>query len=489
VENDTIRENGEIFPGIDHPTMVALQTGLPVSGVIMGVFNPRLNERRWIEIDAVPVFRPGENLPSEVYSIFEDITARKQSQIDLQKSEHRIQQALHVSRSFTFDWLTATDQVIRSASCESILKLTADEAIIDTGMNYFQRIHPDDRAGFVNILNNLSTANDSYTTEYRLILDDGSRVVLEESGRGSFCADGTLERLVGVSTDITARKDAEQALQQIHEELEQRVWERTADLETAMETLQAESAERLKILEELRKNEQMLLQQSRLAAMGEMINNIAHQWRQPLNTLGLLVQKIPLLYDTAEIKMDFLVENSTKSMELIQYMSKTIDDFRFFFRSDKEIVTFGLDSAVRQSVGFIELTLKDLKIAIELHLDESLIFRGYPNEFAQALLNILLNSRDALVENNIDNAKIVLRAFANNGTSVVTVTDNAGGIPEDIIDKIFDPYFTTKSPDKGTGLGLFMSKTIIEKNMKGLLTAHNTGSGAEFRIEVAYDDK
>jgi len=264
--------------------------------------------------------------------------------------------------------------------------------------------------------------------------------------------------------------------------------EREARRREAESALQLETTERLKIMVELRKKEQMLLQQSRLAAMGEMINNIAHQWRQPLNTLGLLVQKLPLIYDSVGIDRDYLEENTAKSMRLIQHMSQTINDFRDFFRSDKEIVTFSLDTVVRQAVAFIDQTFSDLKIKIDLDTEENVKVRGYPNEFAQALLNILMNARDALVWNNTADARIVLRTFEDNGWSVVTVTDNAGGIPEKIIDRVFDPYFTTKGPDKGTGLGLFMSKTIIEKNMTGRLTVRNNGNGAEFRIEVAYGD-
>jgi C4-dicarboxylate-specific signal transduction histidine kinase len=109
---------------------------------------------------------------------------------------------------------------------------------------------------------------------------------------------------------------------------------------------------------------------------------------------------------------------------------------------------------------------------------------GYPNEYAQILLNILMNARDALVERNVDDPRISRHAFSEEGKTVVTITDNAGGIAEEIMDRIFDPSFTSRGPDKGTGIGLYMSKTIIEKNMGGSLTARNTGKGADFRIEV-----
>jgi C4-dicarboxylate-specific signal transduction histidine kinase len=132
----------------------------------------------------------------------------------------------------------------------------------------------------------------------------------------------------------------------------------------------------------------------------------------------------------------------------------------------------------------IEENFKDKKILIEVHSENDPVVSGYPNEYAQVLVNILMNAGDALCERNIDAAMIAINVFAEGDKTVVTISDNAGGIDEEIMDNIFDPYFTTKGPDKGTGVGLFMSKTIIEKNMGGKLTVHNSARGAEFRIEL-----
>ena len=123
-------------------------------------------------------------------------------------------------------------------------------------------------------------------------------------------------------------------------------------------------------------------------------------------------------------------------------------------------------------------------LQIQVSVDEDVSIDGYPNEYAQVILNILMNAKDALLERKAERPLIVLRLFSERGKAVLTVTDNAGGIPDAIIEKIFDPYFTTKGPDKGTGIGLFMSKTIVEKNIGGRLTARNIGGGAEFRVEV-----
>ena len=252
----------------------------------------------------------------------------------------------------------------------------------------------------------------------------------------------------------------------------------------AERALLSETAERLQALEELRKNGILLVQQSRMAALGEMIGNIAHQWRQPLNNLALLVQQAPLLYELDEVDQEFLENNADKSMELIEHMSRTIDDFRNFFKPDKEKVDFRVHEELEKTLSLVEAAFQEQSIVIELDAGEAPAIHGYPNEFAQVLLNVLLNAKDALTEREVVLPRVCIVIRAEEGRAVVTVTDNAGGIAEEIIGKVFDPYFTTKGPQAGTGVGLFMSKTIIEKNMGGRLSVRNVASGAEFRIEI-----
>jgi len=252
-------------------------------------------------------------------------------------------------------------------------------------------------------------------------------------------------------------------LRKAHDELEQRVMERTA---------------------ELREKDRMLLLQSRQAAMGEMIGNIAHQWRQPLNSLGCIIQSLPLMHEAGELNRSALESAEEKVMGIIFHMSQTIDDFRNYFKPDREQSLFNAFRAVSRTVSFIEDSFRSLGIAIKVNAEDSPVVNGYLNEYSQVLLNILINARDAFLERKTAEPRITIEIRAENGRSVVTIADNAGGIPEDVIDKIFDPYFTTKGPDKGTGVGLFMSKGIIEHNMGGRLTVRNTEQGAEFTIEV-----
>jgi signal transduction histidine kinase len=261
--------------------------------------------------------------------------------------------------------------------------------------------------------------------------------------------------------------------------------DREARRREAEQALQAETSKRLHAVEELRVKEQMLMQQSRLAAMGEMIGNIAHQWRQPLNTLGLIIQELPMNYELGVFTKEHLDASVSRAKQVIYHMSQTIDDFRNFFRPDKEKIPFRINDAIARTIPLIDGSFREQQITIATDAPDEIFIHGYQNEYSQVILNILANARDACVERPTDLPRVVLiRLYRENDRAVLTITDNAGGIPEEIMGKIFDPYFTTKGPDKGTGVGLFMAKTIIEKNMNGILSARNSGDGAEFRIEV-----
>ncbi|GFO59988.1 hypothetical protein GMST_23130 [Geomonas silvestris] len=289
------------------------------------------------------------------------------------------------------------------------------------------------------------------------------------------------------------------ALETANSELELRVAKRTEDLEQSRATLalqheelertyfdlEEETAQRVAALEELRDKERMLLQQGRLAALGEMLSNIAHQWRQPLNELGLIVQELPMMYDKGSFDADYLKGNVQKFMKVLAHLSKTIDDFRNFFRPDKEKTTFPVQQVLENTLGLIQESFRQLDIHIEVQASGQATVYGHPNEFSQVILNILFNARDAFLARRENGPReIAIRICEEAGKAVLTIADNAGGISEEIIDKIFDPYFTTRGPEQGTGIGLYMSKIIIEKNIPGRLSVRNTGEGAEFRIEV-----
>jgi len=269
--------------------------------------------------------------------------------------------------------------------------------------------------------------------------------------------------------DITERRRAEERLS-----------EKSREIEALNGSLEIRIVQ---AVDELRQKDRMLILHDRLGIMGEMIENMAHQWSEPLNSLGLVVQQVPLYYDSGEFR-DFFRENTEKAMGLIQGMSKTVEDFRSFFRPDREIAPFSINKLIEHTLYLVEKSFKEQKVGINLQSEGDPMAAGYPNEYSEVLLNILMNARDALVAHEVADALISIRSFAEAGRSVVTVTDNAGGIADQVLEHIFDPYYTTKGPEKGTGIGLFMSKSIIDKNFAGSLTVCNAGGGAQFRITV-----
>lgn len=291
---------------------------------------------------------------------------------------------------------------------------------------------------------------------------------------------------------------AEEELKKTNEELEQRVAERTAELEKSRSELEAqndnllkiyrelekETGQRIRAMEELSEKERLLIQQSRMAAMGEMLGNIAHQWRQPLNVLGMIIQQLEISYEFGEFSGELLQKSIGEAMEIVLHLSQTIDDFRNFSDPDKAKSLFSVKEVVTKTVSLIGESFREQHINIEVSTSGDPQISGYPSEYAQVLLNVLINARDALFEQGTKEARITVRSWMEGGRAVVTIADNAGGIKEEIIDKIFDAYFTTKELGKGSGVGLFMAKTIVEKNMGGRLTVRNVRGGAEFRIEV-----
>ena len=268
--------------------------------------------------------------------------------------------------------------------------------------------------------------------------------------------------LVATITDVSNLKEAEDKLSQLNQTLEERVRDE---------------------VEKNREKDLLMLKQSRLAAMGATIHNIAHQWRQPLNALGILIQNIRNHVSDPDFQTAYLANFERKTMDLVMHLSRTIDDFRNFFKIDRDKIEFKLKDVILQTVGIIEATYKNNYIRLDLKLDRDMSLMGYPNEYAQVLLNVLNNSKEAFVEKKVQEPRVMIALDSNEeGCSVVRITDNAGGIPEEIIHRVFDPYFTTKNT--GTGIGLYMSKYIIEKRMNGKITLRNVPGGLEVKIEI-----
>lgn len=235
-------------------------------------------------------------------------------------------------------------------------------------------------------------------------------------------------------------------------------------------------------VDELRLKDKIMLLQGRQAAMGEMINNIAHQWRQPINNLGLIVQNIKADYDGGRLTTEELNEYVDKAFGTIRFMSHTINDFSSFFSPDRMKTRFSPHEGLTKVVAMLEATLSLKNIVLQIQQQDDVTVEGFSNEYNQVLLNLLNNAKDILVERGVEGARITVTVARENGQAVLKIRDNAGGIPEEIIDRVFDPYFTTKDQDKGSGIGLYMSRMIIKDHFNGSISVANRNGGAEFTV-------
>ncbi|MBE0497867.1 MAG: cache domain-containing protein [Campylobacterales bacterium] len=258
--------------------------------------------------------------------------------------------------------------------------------------------------------------------------------------------------------------------------------ERVQERENALQALNNSLKEQVeKEVAAQREKEKMLIQQSKMAAMGDMISMIAHQWRQPLNQLSYVMMNIEGAYDARTLSREYLETKLKEGENLLEYMSHTIDDFRDFFKSDKQKEEVCLCELSDSAIGLIEkgLATQEIRIEKEYLCDKKLML--YKNEMLQVLLNLLKNAQEAL--GGKENATIKLRIYEEQGRANISVSDNGGGVKEENREKIFEPYFSTKA-SQGTGLGLYMSKMIIEEHMEGILSLRNSKEGAEFIISL-----
>ena len=287
-----------------------------------------------------------------------------------------------------------------------------------------------------------------------------------------------------VIMDVTSRKKASELLNRRQEYLEKKV-----DQE----------------VQKRRQNERLMMQQSKMAAMGQMMSAIAHQWRQPLNTIAIFVQDFEDSFKHGELDEAYVQDLVQQSMKQINFMSKTIDDFKNFFKPDKDEVIFEVcrETANSTSLLGVQLTRNGIDLVIEFNgvkytytdiesleaeIGAHIYVRGFPNEYKQVLLNLVQNARDAVMDRMEADPSvkgvIEVSVRERDGQATISVTDNGCGIPKDVADRIFEPYFTTKEEGKGTGVGLYMSKIIIEQNMRGRLFFESLNEGTRFIVEL-----
>ncbi len=339
-----------------------------------------------------------------------------------------------------------------------MFELNSQNAFLQVNISNFMPKYQEDGSDSIRKMIRMSNAAKKFgqhSFEWKFIKSDGSLfwvdlVLTKITIQGD-------ELLYGRYRDITRRKLLEGREEEFRTKLKQRVDE------------------------EVKKNrlkDQYILQQSKLAQMGEMISMIAHQWRQPLSAISATSGSISIKAKIGTLDNETSKQLADNITEYSQHLSRTIDDFRNFFKENKTKENTTLDEIVQETLDIVRLSLENLEIKLITAFDSKSEIYTYKNELKQVVLNIIKNAEDIFKEKNIKNPKITIITK----DKTITIKDNAGGIPKDIIDKIFEPYFSTKIQKDGTGLGLYMSKTIIDEHCNGELKVHNDKNGAVFTI-------
>ena len=353
------------------------------------------------------------------------------------------------------------------------------------GKNHNIVRHPDVPASKFKLLWKTIKSKNIYKGTVKNLSKDGSTFYVNTTVIPILDEKGEIEEFIAIRYDVTKEvfyreslEKKERELEELNEELEKRVEEKTRELKELNETLEK------RVKEEIAKNEEkqkVMFWQSRFASLGEMLANIAHQWRQPLTELNLTLfsmKKAALREESEAVETLY-----NESKVLIQNMSNTIEDFSNFFKPEKEKQHFMLRESIEEALHILKRVLKRDMIQVQTTYEDAMVL-GISNEFTQVIVNLLKNSRDAFVENGVLIREIHIEIKKDAEFAYVSVEDNAGGISEKERYKIFEPYFTTKHASQGTGLGLFMSKMICEKGFNGSLDVSSKKGMTTFSIQI-----
>ena len=362
----------------------------------------------------------------------------------------------------------------------NISKYSRDELI---GQNHNIVRHPDVSPEVFKRLWKTILAKKVYKGIIKNLAKDGSVFYLNATIIPILDENGNIEEFVAIRHDVTEVIELNERLmatrielKELNLSLEEKVKEQTKELLELNKSLEN------RVKEEILKNEEknrLLSQQARLISMGEMIGNIAHQWRQPLSELGIDLFKMKQSIKDEEK----FINTYEHAKTVIKNMSNTIDDFRNFFKSDKEKEEFSIKEAIDKSLGMLEGTFKKEGIHVEILKNEDVKISGIKAEFSQVIINILTNAKDAMQNLDSKDKIIKIKIYKNDKFAFVSIYNNGENIKDSIMDKLFDPYFTTKHKSVGTGIGLYMCKMIIT-NMNGNIYVKNLKNGVDFCIEI-----
>lgn len=414
----------------------------------------KLGRYRWV-LARGKLFKDSEGNPERLLMMTMPIVERKRMEKALEDT-HKLTKGGHI---VLLRWINDEALTLTFAS-PSIKRFgyTPDD-VLQGAITYGDILHPEDREGLrLNLDKAIQLGKDALSLSYRILTKEGeARWVFSHA---IFLRDdfGKVTDLYGYMYDITAIKASEQELA-------------------------------LRVKEEVNKNrqkEKILIQQSKLAAMGEMLGAIAHQWRQPLNHISLLLHFVRDMFISGKLDANSMRQYTDEAKAQIEYMSQTIDDFRNFYQPSKDKAEFELMGAIEGATQIVKHQFLHHGISLHVRGDDCRI-SGYENELKQVVLNILSNAKDAILLKSKDDAlsgEVILTCKPLENEVIVTICNNGGNISDEVMERMFEPYFTTKFETQGTGIGLYMCKTIVETNMQGRIEVENIKEGVCFALRL-----
>ena len=379
--------------------------------------------------------------------------------------------------TISYECLSSIGNSLEMESMISEIVITFSRKTGAVSGSYYQ--NTDDKVALISIGKKIPFNIQSYEitdVEYLVFLEDDKQMVVLPLKRGYMLfiyknKKNTIEKLASmlgnfknkINLSISACEGVSN-LEKLNEKLEERV----------------ESS-----IKKIRKNEKILIAQSKQAVMGEMIEMIAHQWRQPITSIGMISNNIIFDIALGELNENSLKNELDKINTQVMYLSRTIDDFRDFFKESKTKNKIVIGEILDGVMILLERQLEKNNINVTIkNRAQDVKFFTFKNEFIQVLLNILGNSKDAFEINSIENAEILIECDKVDDYIEVNIRDNAGGISYEVLPKIFEPYFSTKKKKNGTGLGLYMSMIIVTEHLHGNIQAINIDNGVEFKIKI-----
>jgi signal transduction histidine kinase/CHASE1-domain containing sensor protein len=463
-----IREDGTPMPPQEYPVNRVAASGSALCDLILGICTPTCEDPTWVQCEGHPI-RDDQGQVQQIVVTFFDITPRQRAVDALRRSEALLNEMGRMARVGGWQLDLATGKQVWTEAVYLIHEVdTTFEPNLDNAIGFY----PPSAAPIVKqAVERAANLGESFDLEVEFVTAKGNHRWIHTIGR-AVQERGRTVALTGVFQDITARKEAEVELARYRDHLETLVQSRTQALNEQ--------------LVRVREQDHLLIRQSRLAAMGEMITNIAHQWRQPLNALALVLGNIQDAEQHQELTPEYLTRKMADARRLIDKMSTTISDFRDFFRPDKAPETFPVSKPTGAALALVEASLRAHDITVTTDIREDVCSAGISNEYSQVILNLLDNAKDAIIARHLGGGQILVQVDRDGDQARVRISDNGGGITDEMLPRIFEPYFSTKPG--GTGIGLYMSKMIIENSMGGTITACTLESGAEFTVSTPLVD-